>query len=66
METWLRIGLEHLTNKIMTTPSNDLEGFRVKARVAAWWDEGSIDPENSEDKILAWIVRELAGIVEPT
>jgi hypothetical protein len=65
METWLRIGLEEMSCRLMKIPAKSLAGFQAKARVAAWWHEGEIDIDNFDghaDQCLAWVVRELGQI----
>jgi hypothetical protein len=65
METWLRIGLEETSCRLMKLPAKTIADFQTKARVAAWWHEGEIDVDSFDghaDQCLAWIVRELGQI----
>jgi hypothetical protein len=58
METWLRIGLEEMSVRLMKLPAKSLGGFQAKARVAAWWHDGEIDIDNFDGhpyQCLAWI-----------
>lgn len=64
LETWLRLGLQEMSCRLMKMPAKTLAGFQAKARVAAWWNE-DIDIEQFGDhpeQCLAWIVRELGQL----